>query len=114
MADRSLDGDTTLATSVWRYQLETSPRRHFRRPFAQQGIAERAAQSMISRHGANAAREAAQNLNRVIDRGDIGARDLWACIVHIIHERQNGIATSAVIAPDDRVSVSSRVAVIAK
>ena len=114
MADRSLEGDTTLATPLWRHQLQVLPGRHFRRPFSQQGIAERVAQSMISRHGANAAREAAQNLNRVIDRGDIGARDLWACIVHIIHERQNGIATNTAIAPDDRAAVSSRVAVIAK
>jgi len=44
---------------------------------------------MIARHGANAAREAAVYLNRMIDRGDFAARDLWACVVHFIHVRQN-------------------------
>ncbi|MGA8401258.1 MAG: hypothetical protein WB697_15310 [Stellaceae bacterium] len=48
------------------------------------------AQGMIARHGADAAREATIYLNRLIDRGDLAARDLWACIVHRIRERQNG------------------------
>jgi len=52
------------------------------------GTAERVALGMIARHGANAAREAAAQLNLMIDRGDLAARDLWACVVHLIHERQ--------------------------
>ena len=50
--------------------------------------AERIALGMIARHGADAAREATAYLNRMIDRGDFVARDLWACVVHIIHERR--------------------------
>jgi hypothetical protein len=114
MADRSLDGDPRPTTSVWRHQTNASSRRHFRRPFSQQGIAERVAQSMISRHGANAAREATQHLNRVIDRGDLAARDLWAHVVHIIHNQQNEIAANAVIDAEDGAFVSSRLAIPAK
>jgi hypothetical protein len=43
---------------------------------------------MIARHGSNAAREATIRLNRMIDRGNMPARDLWACVVHLIHERK--------------------------
>ena len=43
---------------------------------------------MIARHGTNAAREATAHLNRMIDRGDLAARDLWACVVHVIHEQR--------------------------
>jgi hypothetical protein len=43
---------------------------------------------MIARHGADAAREAIIHLNRMIDRGDFAARDLWACVVHVIHEQR--------------------------
>jgi hypothetical protein len=50
--------------------------------------AERVALGMIARHGADAAREATVHLNRMIDRGDLDARDLWACVVHVIHERR--------------------------
>jgi hypothetical protein len=114
MSDRSLDSDTRPTASVWRHQMDASPRRHFRRPFSQQGIAERVAQSMISRHGANAAREATQHLNRVIDRGDLAARDLWACVVHIIHDRQNGGAASTMIGADDRAVGSAQLAILAK
>jgi hypothetical protein len=94
--------------------MDARPRRHFRRPFSQQEVAERVAQSMISRHGANAAREATQHLNKVIDRGDLEARDLWACVVHIIHERQDGIAANAVINTGNRAVVSSPLAILAK
>ena len=51
-------------------------------------LADRVAGEMIARHGPNAAREAASRLNRMIDRGDMPARDLWACVVHLIHERK--------------------------
>jgi len=54
------------------------------------GIAERVAAEMIARHGGNAAREATVKLNRMIDRGDIVGRDLWACVVHAIHEERRG------------------------
>jgi hypothetical protein len=50
--------------------------------------AECVALGMIAHHGADAAREATAYLNRMIDRGDLAARDLWACVVHIIHERR--------------------------
>jgi hypothetical protein len=60
----------------------------FRRPRLGVGMAERVATEMIARHGADAAREAAVRLNRMIDRGNIPARDLWACVVHLIHERR--------------------------
>jgi hypothetical protein len=69
---------------------------------------------MISRHGANAAREAAQHLNRVIDRGDLAARDLWAHVVHIIHDRQNETAANAVINADDAAFASPPLAILAK
>lgn len=51
-------------------------------------VAERVALGMIARHGAGAAREAAIRLNRMIDCGDLAARDIWACVVHLIHQRQ--------------------------
>lgn len=57
-----------------------------RRPPPPASAAERVALGMIARHGAEAAREATVHLNRMIDRGDIANRDLWACIVHVIHE----------------------------
>ena len=50
-------------------------------------VAERVADRMIARHGANAAREAIVRLNKMIDRGDLPTRDLWASVVHVIHER---------------------------
>jgi hypothetical protein len=59
----------------------------FRRVPAGAGTVERVARGMIARHGADAAREATVQLNRMIDRGDLNARDLWACVVHVIHER---------------------------
>jgi hypothetical protein len=59
------------------------------RSAAPPGVAERVARGMIARHGADAAREATVNLNRMIDRGDLAARDLWACVVHLIHERRD-------------------------
>ena len=51
-------------------------------------LAERVAGGMIARHGPNAAREATVLLNRMIDRGNMPGRDLWACVVHVIHERK--------------------------
>jgi hypothetical protein len=49
---------------------------------------ERIAREMIATHGPGAARAAALRLNEMIDRNNIPGRDLWACVVHRIHERQ--------------------------
>ena len=49
---------------------------------------ERIARDMIARHGSRAAREAVGRLNEMIDRNNVPGRDLWACIVHRIHEHQ--------------------------
>jgi hypothetical protein len=49
---------------------------------------ERIASELIAKHGAQAARVAAERLNEMIDRNDIRGRDMWAWIVHLIHERQ--------------------------
>ena len=46
------------------------------------------ARAMIDRHGAEAARAAVVRLNQMIDGGDWDGRDRWACVVHMIHERQ--------------------------
>jgi hypothetical protein len=58
--------------------------------------AERLATGMIARHGDKAAQVAALQLNKMIDRGDLAGRDLWACVVHAIHQRQ----TDATINPN--------------
>jgi hypothetical protein len=52
------------------------------------------ARAMIERHGNDAARSAVVRLNQMIDRRDWDGRDRWACVVHMIHERQ-GIAEVA-------------------
>ncbi len=49
---------------------------------------ERRARDLLARHGPQAARVAAERLNEMIDRNNIRARDVWACVVHVIHERQ--------------------------
>ncbi len=49
---------------------------------------ERTARELIAKHGPDAARVAAEQLNTMIDRNDIDGRELWACIVHVIHEQQ--------------------------
>jgi hypothetical protein len=60
-------------------------------------VAERLARGLIARHGNAAARTAATHLNRVIDRGDAAARDFWAGVVHLIHQRQDeAVAPGAV------------------
>lgn len=53
------------------------------------------ARAMIDRHGADAAKTAAFQLNRNIDRGDWDGRDRWACVVRAIH-RQQGMACAFV------------------
>ncbi len=49
---------------------------------------ERLARDMIAKHGPRAARMAAERLNEMIDRNNIRGRDIWACVVHAIHQRQ--------------------------
>jgi hypothetical protein len=46
------------------------------------------ARAMIDRHGEDAAKAAVIRLHQMIDRGDWGARDRWACVVRQIHETQ--------------------------
>ena len=57
------------------------------------------ARALIDRHGDEAARAAVVRLNQTIDRGDWEARDRWACVVHMIHERQS---LGAVLADRER------------
>ena len=49
---------------------------------------ERIAGELIAQHGPQAARVAAEQLNAMIDRNDTSGRDMWACIVRAIHQRQ--------------------------
>jgi len=56
---------------------------------------ERLAREMIARHGPQAARQAAERLNEMIDRNNIPGRDLWGCVVHAIHQRQGSSPMTA-------------------
>jgi hypothetical protein len=49
---------------------------------------ERIAGELIVKHGPQAARVAADRLNAMIDSNDLRGRDIWACIVRVIHLRQ--------------------------
>lgn len=52
---------------------------------------ERLACEMMARHGSQAALRAVDRLNERIDAEDWSGRDLWAAVVHAIHElRQAG------------------------
>ncbi len=46
------------------------------------------ARDMIAQHGERAARVAAEKLNEVLDRDNVRAAEVWACVVHLIHQRQ--------------------------
>ena len=48
------------------------------------------ARDMIERHGAQAALRSVERVNDLIDKGDWSGRDLWAAVVHTIHELQAG------------------------
>lgn len=48
---------------------------------------DRMARELIARHGSRAARVAAERLNEMLDRGNVRGRDIWACVVRVIHER---------------------------
>jgi len=52
------------------------------------GEAERFAQEMIARHGTGAVRASVERLNEMIERRDWDGRDLWARVVHAIHQVQ--------------------------
>jgi hypothetical protein len=63
---------------------------------------ERLARDMIAQHGPRAARVAAERLNEMIDRDNIRGRDVWACVVHVIHEQQGSGPVWAGQAQDGR------------
>ena len=46
------------------------------------------ARALIAQHGAGAARAAVDHLNAMIDLGDFHRRDMWARVVHAIHDHQ--------------------------
>jgi hypothetical protein len=54
------------------------------------GGIDRVARTMILGYGPGAARAAVERLNMMIDRGNGRGRDLWACVVHAIHDLQEG------------------------
>ena len=53
------------------------------------------ARDLIHQHGARAAHVAVQRLNTMIDNDDWRGRDLWARVVHAIHELQGSGAEAA-------------------
>lgn len=61
-----------------------------------EGEVERIAREMIRQHGPAAARAAVDRLNELIDRGDWRGRDVWARIVHAIHDVQHGVGEVAI------------------
>lgn len=50
------------------------------------------AREMIKQHGMQAAYRAAERLNGRIDAGDWRGRDVWARVVHAVHELQRAEA----------------------
>lgn len=46
------------------------------------------ARAIIAQHGDGAARAAVDHLNAMIDLGDFRRRDMWARVVHAIHDHQ--------------------------
>jgi hypothetical protein len=66
---------------------------------------ERIARELVAKHGPRAARIAAERLNEMIDRKNFRGRDIWACIVHAIHEQQGTSPwVDHVPDPNDRVT----------
>ena len=53
---------------------------------------EELARALIEQHGTRAAHAAVERLNHSIDERDQPARDLWAQVVHAIHEYQRSVA----------------------
>ena len=60
-----------------------------------EGEAIRIAREMIVRHGDNAVFVAVERLNNMIDGDDWRGRDLWARVVHAIHELRRDAAEAA-------------------
>jgi hypothetical protein len=58
------------------------------------------ARAIIAQHGDGAARAAVDHLNAMIDLGDFHRRDMWARVVHAIHDYQR-------LRPDAARGVSS-------
>ena len=50
---------------------------------------DRKARQLIAQYGPRAALIAVERLNRYIDAGDWASRDMWARIVHRVHENQH-------------------------
>ena len=46
------------------------------------------ARALLAQHGDGAARAAVDHLNAMIDLGDFHSRDMWARVVHAIHDHQ--------------------------
>jgi len=61
------------------------------------------ARSLVKEHGTRAVLVAIERLNQSIDERDIQRRDLWARVVHAIHEHQSLVQGSK-----QRVSGRSR------
>ena len=53
---------------------------------AREAAVHRLAREMIERHGDQAVLRAAERLNERIDQQDWGGRDMWASVIHVIHE----------------------------
>ena len=88
MTHTPIEDDTGHPTAIISPRITTGRlSRSFRRASAST-VPERVALGMIARHGAGAAQEAITHLNRMIDLGDNTGRDLWACVVHVIHDRR--------------------------
>jgi hypothetical protein len=60
-----------------------------------EGEAIRIARDLIHQHGTRAVHVAVERLNQMIDKDDWRCRDLWARIVHAIHEMQGNSAEAA-------------------
>jgi predicted NAD/FAD-binding protein len=56
---------------------------------ASETVIDRLAREMIERHGTHAALRAVERLNDRIDKADWDGRQLWAAVVHAIHELQH-------------------------
>jgi len=64
----------------------------------------RMAGEMIEKYGAQAPRLATERLNEMIDRGNKTGRDIWACVVHEIHDRLGAGPKRPTSVPDWRSS----------
>jgi hypothetical protein len=78
--------------------VEDPVRRDTKMP-AKDGEIERIARRLLAEYEGRAALVAAERLNAMIDRNNIRGRDIWACVVHAIHEQQ-GTGPSAGHAPE--------------